>query len=470
MQSQLRIQWGKTKAYEFYGSNGLRLTSEAFESLNCNELIYASPAHRAFAILNYLDDYQLLRELGRGGFGTVYETKHKYTGEYRAIKIVKGSQLASARDFSRLFQEIKVLCSLNHKGIVKLYGGFSYHTRIGIVMEYIKGESLKDWINTISPSKSISEITAKEIMKQLINIVSYCHDEVYVHRDLKLDNIMVLEESKETDIKIKLIDFGIARMYNEVSKSGTLIYSPPEIVDESHLETDPAIDVWALGVILYRLLLGRFPFEGATPEITKNQILNRNIFQDPHSHISRQCWDFINLLLQKDRNKRIKVSDMMGHSWFQYKEIIIEEPKLIVEENKNVDETKDSAERIREVLKNYIKIKNNTKLHISSTNKMSPNRIRNKSTAHLKTNHGRYFSIKDPIILNHEKITLNMFVDHRKNNLDHLIFHSRKTSSRYNSNKIQNTYTRNYILPPLQCNNKKLKRGNKSFVSIKKKF
>eukprot|EP00826_Nyctotherus_ovalis_P002229 TRINITY_DN10427_c0_g1_i1.p1 TRINITY_DN10427_c0_g1~~TRINITY_DN10427_c0_g1_i1.p1 ORF type:complete len:403 (-),score=69.35 TRINITY_DN10427_c0_g1_i1:12-1220(-) len=339
--SQLKIRWDKTKLYEFYDINGLCLSSEDFESLNDGELIYASPAHRPFSVLNYLDDYQVLAELGKGGFGTVYQAKHKYSGECRAIKIVKGVQFASVEELSKLFQEVKVMSALNHEGIVKFYGSFSYHARIVIIMEYIHGKTLANWLASHN-KKYIPELAAKPLFKQLIEVIAYCHSQKYVHRDLKLDNIMIFEGSR-----IKLIDFGVARKYNEVSKSGTLIYSPPEIVCNSYLKTDPAIDMWALGIILYKLLLGRFPFEGATQDEIKDQIINRDIDGDEHSEISDECWDVIRSLLKKDRDLRIQLPELLAHPWFHATHIAVEKPKA-----ERKDEAKDNtSDKIKQLLK-----------------------------------------------------------------------------------------------------------------------
>jgi len=449
--SQLKIRWGKSKLYEFYDINGLRLSSEDFECLGDNELIYASPAHRPFCVLNYLDDYQILIELGRGGFGTVYQAKHKFSGEYRAIKIVKGMQFTSAEDLAKSFQEVKVMVSLNHEGIVKFYGSFSYHARIVIIMEYIEGKSLSDWLE-ITKKESISEMTAKTIMKQLIGVLSYCHSKKYVHRDLKLDNIMILNE----ETKIKLIDFGVAKKYNEVSRSGTLIYSPPEIVSNTYLKSDPAIDIWALGIILYRLLLGCFPFEGSTSKETKYLITHKEITNTNHYHISRECWEVIKMLLEKNRNLRIKLHELLAHPWFHTDQIILEEVKDIVKEEKK--EVNDAQDRMKQLLKNILK---NKKID----NEMNFN---NKNIARFNKGHGRCFSINGSSVkLNRSdneenKKRVNPYLFRNRNRI---IFHSRKQSIKDNrklSNKQQ------ILLPAVKAHRRVL-RANKSFIVIHKR-
>jgi len=317
--TQLRLNYEKTKTYDFYNINGLKLSSDDFETLQDKQLIYASPTNRCFDVLSYLDEYQIIRELGRGGFGTVYFAKHKILREYRAIKIVKGSEVDSAEEFAKLFQEVKVLTALDHKGIVKMYCSFSYHGKIIIVMEYIHGKNLREYVDS---GKILTEENVKCIMQQLVELVYYCHQRNYVHRDLKLDNIIVVQNSKnlstsENEPQIKLIDFGIARKYNEIASSGTLTYSPPEIISGKNLETDPAIDIWALGVILYKLTFGKFPFSGKTREETRLCITSQEI-KNEENKASKLCWDLISKMLEKSRENRIKLEDVISHPFLRY--------------------------------------------------------------------------------------------------------------------------------------------------------
>jgi len=316
LSSQLKIQWRLPKSYAYYNINGLKLTTEDFDSLLHQELIYASPDYKPFLVPNYLDDYKTLKILGKGAFGVVFKAQHKYVGDVRAIKVVRGQDLDSAQDFAKLYQEVKVMSELDHKGIVKLYGSFSYQNHIIIIMEYLEGKNLKEWLHSLSSNQCISESTAKLIIIQLIEAIEYCHEKKYVHRDLKLNNVMVINEDKSNPV-VKLIDFGISRKYCEVSKAGTLTYLPPEIVNETCLESSPANDMWALGVILYRLVLGSFPFTGHNSEEMKRQIVEKDIEDDEHDKISKRCWSLIKRLLDKNRETRIKLAEVSEHPWIK---------------------------------------------------------------------------------------------------------------------------------------------------------
>ena len=189
---QLKIRWGKTKLYSFYDSDGQNLSMDDFDCLSDSEFIYASPAHRPFAVTNYLEDYDIIQKLGSGGFGIVYQIKHKYTGAIRALKIIRERALYTPSDFSLLFNEVKVMTELTHESIVKFYSSFSCNGRIVIIMEYIQGKSLRDWIESVSPNKIIPEEIARCIIKQLLEVIDYCHKHKYVHHDKKLDRKSVV--------------------------------------------------------------------------------------------------------------------------------------------------------------------------------------------------------------------------------------------------------------------------------------
>ncbi len=328
LELQLRLSQNKEKSYDFYDSNGTKQNAEDFACLGYRDVIYASPTGHEFCVLSFLDDFQILKELGRGGFGTVYLAKHKVTEELRAMKIIQGTELSSIEEFTRLFQEVKVLAALSHPGIVRLFSSFSYHGKIVVMLEYIPGRTLAKFLGgdetfgaTGTANKPISEDSARGLMAQLIDVTAYCHSKQYIHRDLKLENVMLLESPGSSPI-VKLIDFGIAHKCDEVSGAGTLTYSAPEIVSGSCLETEPAIDVWGLGVILYCMVVGCFPFKGATREELRQNIISQPIFGSTVPSLSPGCRDLLQRMLEKDREKRIKLKEVLAHPWVQCKDYV----------------------------------------------------------------------------------------------------------------------------------------------------
>ncbi len=131
-------------------------------------------------------------------------------------------------------------------------------------MEYLEGGNLAELVKA---KGSLSERRTREVFVKILDAIDYCHSQKIVHRDLKLENILYSSKTNQ----IKIIDFGICGLFEEVSKAGTLRYCPPEVgielikiklVSGSNLENLPTIDIWAMGIILYKITNGRFPFTG----------------------------------------------------------------------------------------------------------------------------------------------------------------------------------------------------------------
>jgi serine/threonine protein kinase len=130
-------------------------------------------------------------------------------------------------------------------------------------MEHITGGSLKEYLEQ-TDSKTLSESEVQRLMYELGIALDYCHQRRIVHRDIKLENIM-LRERGNLSKGIVLIDFGIAGLMlnsREHCEEGTLRYAPPELLTGSSYKADSSFDVWSLGILLYKLVFGKFPFDG----------------------------------------------------------------------------------------------------------------------------------------------------------------------------------------------------------------
>jgi serine/threonine protein kinase len=143
--------------------------------------------------------------------------------------------------------------------------------------EYMKGGELKAHLT--KKKKPFTEPEAIKILKILIEAIEYIHSHNIVHRDIKLENILLNDSTNPYDLKI--IDFGISGLYQDIGgesiNAGTMAYSPPEVVSKANLTSSPKIDVWGLGVVLYLLLTKNFPFHGENDYITFQSIIKDDL-------------------------------------------------------------------------------------------------------------------------------------------------------------------------------------------------
>ncbi|WMJ22383.1 protein kinase [Paludicola sp. MB14-C6] len=205
--------------------------------------------------------YELLELIGFGGMAIVFKAKDIKEDRFVAIKILKDEYLQND-DFKRRFRnESKAIAVLSHPSIVKVYDvNFSDNIQY-IVMEYIDGITLKEYIEQ---QGTVKWKEAVHFTVQILRALQHAHDNGIVHRDVKPQNVMLLEDGT-----IKVMDFGIARFARENGKTlsdkaiGSVHYISPEQAKGEI--TDERTDIYATGVILYEMLTGKVPFDGDTP-------------------------------------------------------------------------------------------------------------------------------------------------------------------------------------------------------------
>lgn len=204
-----------------------------------------------------LGGYVLGKELGKGAYAAVKVGVHKDTKQKAAVKMydrMKQNQLK----INIIIQEVKNLSRLDHPNIVKVLGYYEGTKYICIIMEYGGILSLLDIVNK-SQHMRMAEDKAKPIVRQVIEALAYCHKKNIYHRDIKLDNILVDETGS-----IKMIDFGFSEKVTEGQKSTSYCGAPaffaPEILNKQPFFPEFS-DVWAIGVLIYRMIAGFFPFQ-----------------------------------------------------------------------------------------------------------------------------------------------------------------------------------------------------------------
>ncbi len=213
------------------------------------------------------DHYEIVRLLGEGGMGAVFEARHKLLGRVVAIKILK-PQIARDPMFSaRFLQEAKAAAELQHRHIVQLtHYGFDGE-RPYVVMEYLRGESMDGLLKREGP---LSVPRLLSIVDPVLRALSLAHERGVVHRDIKPDNIFLALEDGDPEPVPKIVDFGIAKRSEDnvnlttaTMALGTPAYMAPEQIMSSKTVTGAA-DQYALGVTMYEALAGRNPFDANT--------------------------------------------------------------------------------------------------------------------------------------------------------------------------------------------------------------
>ncbi len=212
----------------------------------------------ALGYTNLSDFYDMKKPLGKGKFGLVRLAIHKQTGANVAIKIVKKAKL-TAEELDLAKREVEILKLCQHPSIIRLLDTFENPDYIYIVMERLQGGDLYEYLN--KRDFKVSETRARTIVHSMATALYYLHSYGIVHRDIKLDNVLMVDETDESELK--LVDFGLSKMIgpNELCKEpfGTFGYAAPEVLQGKSY--DKSVDIWSLGVVLYILLVGHAPFE-----------------------------------------------------------------------------------------------------------------------------------------------------------------------------------------------------------------
>jgi serine/threonine-protein kinase len=209
-----------------------------------------------------IGDYRLVRLLGEGGMGKVYEAEERLSGRHVALKVLR-PELAKLPSARRLFtNEMTVLAKLDHPNIVRAFAFREVEDKLLMTLELLEGRTLRTFLSEEGP---VEPTRALAIAVQVARALAHAHehDPSIVHRDLKPENVMLLEDGT-----VKVMDFGIAKMLatagNTTTHSvGTLAYMSPEQIDAA--EVDARSDLYCLGLLFYELLAGRAPFESQSP-------------------------------------------------------------------------------------------------------------------------------------------------------------------------------------------------------------
>ncbi|HEX2867489.1 MAG TPA: protein kinase [Ignavibacteriales bacterium] len=220
-----------------------------------------------------INNFKFISELGQGGMGIVYKAYDTKLDRYVAVKILKSHIVKKSRLKERFEKEAKNQAKLSHQNIVPVYGFIEEGDLLGIIMEYIEGQTLEHYI------ESRGRLDLNEaifIIKQVLSAASYAHSKNFVHRDIKPSNIII-----NSDGVSKIMDFGISKsildktLTNPGRNVGTLLYMSPEQIrgEEANIESD----IYSIGVTLFEMLTGVPPFDFESAE----EIMEGHLKKEP---------------------------------------------------------------------------------------------------------------------------------------------------------------------------------------------
>ena len=261
-----------------------------------------------------LKKYKIGTFLGKGQYGVVREVIENETQIHYAIKIIEKQHSVSSKNKAKSEEENKKMeetilreCStmekVNHENAVRFKEMFNIKDYIFIIMELIEGVSL----TSIIKNKELTEEQRLDLIKQLINLVNHLHSLNVVHRDLKPDNIMVVEGNK-----LKLVDFGFGKELDETNKTATLIgtpfYSPPELLTIIPTAYDgKKVDIWSAGVIIFELLVGYLPYRNKVKDMNQlKEVIEKEMYKSDECFmtLNKDIQNLIEGMMEKNADYR----------------------------------------------------------------------------------------------------------------------------------------------------------------------
>ena len=274
-----------------------------------------------------LSFYKYGRLIGQGAFGKVNLGLNVLTGRVVAIKSFNKKNFDTKTDFmKKIIYETNLMKKLNHKNITKILEMFEDDKYILIIMEYINGGNL---FSFVKKRRKLSEKISKFLFKQIILGLQHIHSHNIVHRDVKLENILI-----DLNNTIKICDFGIGRVLSNpddllYDQCGTPMYMAPEILFSSQDKGYKGfpVDIWSAGIALYIMLSGTLPFS-----VKKEDSLNDNknkkknwalkqaiMYSQPKKieKISEKAKDLLHGLLNKDPDQRLTIDEILNHPWLK---------------------------------------------------------------------------------------------------------------------------------------------------------
>lgn len=256
-------------------------------------------------------DFQSLsrKAIGEGAFGQVFKVRHIATGNLYAIKVISKAKILERNMTEQLKREVRIMYSLNHPNIIKLFNHFEDDSNVYLIMELAEGGNL---FQRLCKFRNFDERTAAQYLREVSLAVQYLHsqDPPIIHRDIKPENIFL-----DNNGKGKLGDFGWSSVYDSerCTYCGTLEYLAPEMIDR--IGHGLKLDIWNLGVLLFEMLVGEAPFRSKSQSELFSKIKACKIGFP--KNFSLNAKDLVRKLLKTTAEERLNVEALLEHHWMK---------------------------------------------------------------------------------------------------------------------------------------------------------
>ena len=322
-----------------------------------------------------LGSYTIEKLLGEGSFGKVHLTKKEGDSKKYATKELDREEIDSSEAKKYLINEIRILQSLNHPNIVKFVDIKKTKKHYYIMMEFCNGGELSKNLEKymIKNGTAFPEELVQHFMRQIIDAFKYIHGKKIIHRDVKLDNILLHFDNEEDKknfnlmkAQVKIIDFGFSCIYNDIKKSilGSPINMDPLILKKltdstgatRELGYDMSADIWSIGTICYEMLIGKSAFDSNDIKELSDKI-EKGAYKVP-TNISAELVSFLNGMLQYEGKNRLNAEQLSRHAFLtkdvkQFKKINLNEISNKIEDNQiEVDTHENKTFLLKKPIKN----------------------------------------------------------------------------------------------------------------------
>lgn len=294
-----------------------------------------------------IGDYILIKSIGKGSFGEVFLAQKSSSTEYYAAKKTLKSRILDPNSRKYFNQEIHILKSVQHPYIMRFYDLLESYTSVYVITEFCNGGTIASCLSKYYAmyNRPFPQEIVQYLMRQIVSSIEYLHSRSIIHRDLKLDNVLVKFYSQEDKqnlnmlkCKCKLCDFGLSRYLprNQLAQTalGTPAYMDPKIINEvKHIEDmnkfaqmgvainnngnsfgyDQKVDIWSLGALCYEMLIGTPPFKADNFDEISRRAKEGFIRIPNNISLSRECVSFLNGMLQYDETKRLDIKQLKRH-------------------------------------------------------------------------------------------------------------------------------------------------------------